>query len=396
MAYNPFYIAELITAYFQGTLSEAQQVELNLWLEKKENKAFLEELSNEENLPQKLMMFGRLREQAIWDKTLLGLQESNVVQISLPNPNLLRYKFLTIAAAVVIVVFGIYFFNNNNTSNNIPLIAQDIAPGKTGATLTLANGKKIRLNEVANGELAKEAGVVITKSANGDLIYEIKDKAGESNKVNTLSTANGELYNLRLPDGSHVWLNSASSLTYTANLIKNGRRKVKLDGEAYFEVAKDKAHPFIVESKGQEVEVLGTHFNINSYADEGNTKTTLLEGKVNISSFKEGTIHQSQVLRPNQQAVNTGSTIKVAEVDAADVIGWKNGKFVFDNEGIETVMRKISRWYNVEIIYQEDISGIKVTGGIPRSKNVSKILEMLENTDGVHFKIEDKKIIVKK
>jgi transmembrane sensor len=300
---------------------------------------------------------------------------------------------IAIAATMATAIFSaaLFFFKHQQKeiTQNVAII-NDIVPGHHGATLTLTNGKKIRLNEVANGELAKEAGVVITKSANGDLIYEIKDKAGESNKVNTLSTAKGEMYNLRLPDGSHAWLNAASSLTYAANLIKNGHRKVKLDGEAYFEVAKDKAHPFVVETKGQEVEVLGTHFNVNAYGDELVTKTTLLEGSVKLTAGRN-----KQILKPEEQAINNGKTIKVAPVNTESVIDWKEGDFYFEQVDFRSVMREIGRWYDVEVIYDPSVPENIISNGlISRNNKLSTVLKAIEKSGQIHFKIDGKKVYV--
>jgi len=305
------------------------------------------------------------------------------------------------AVATMIASAGIWFFNNNKEAATDQVAkVNDIAPGKQGATLTLASGKKIKLTEVANGELAKEAGVVITKSANGQLVYDIKGSKTESNKQNTLSTANGETYQVRLPDGSLVWLNAASSLTYSASLIESGLRRVKLDGEGYFEISKDKQHPFIVESHGQEVEVLGTHFNVNSYEDESAIKTTLLEGsvKINVSGLRPSLPQgKSRILKPNEQSqVTSEGKISVTEVVASEAIAWKNGKFIFNEETIESVMRKLSRWYNVEVVYEGDFSNIRFDGSISRSDKISKILDKITFTQAVKFKIDGRRIYVTK
>ncbi len=212
----------------------------------------------------------------------LDNRRNNAIRIS----SLQKYTWIGVAAAIVTMVLGVWFFmDKSETINHIQdrVVYQNvIGPGKHGATLTLANGKVIRLNEVADGELARQGEAVISKTADGQLIYKTKESKGGPSPVNSIATEKGETYRLRLPDGSVIWLNSASSLTYSAGLIQNGKRKVRLTGEGYFEIAKDKAHPFIVESGGQEVEVLGTHFNINAYTDEPAVKTTLLEGSVSV------------------------------------------------------------------------------------------------------------------
>ncbi|TKC64094.1 DUF4974 domain-containing protein [Pedobacter hiemivivus] len=293
-----------------------------------------------------------------------------------------------------------HLFNSTASLNN------NISTGSNTATLTLANGKKIKLSEVAAGQLSTEAGVSISKSKDGKLIYSVLERDNKVNdtiRLNTLSTAIGETYQIRLPDGTIVWLNAASSLKYPANFGVGSKRKVQLSGEAYFEVAKierknknslSERVPFIVATGKQEVEVLGTHFNISSYQEESTEKTTLLEGAVRVSLLN--TPSKNVNLLPNQQAVLTAGKLSMYDVDAAESVAWKNGKFTFDHEEINSIMRKVARWYNIEVVYQDNLEGVKLTGSISRFENISKLLEILENTKQVHFKIDGKRIIVKK
>ncbi|NQX54434.1 FecR domain-containing protein [Pedobacter panaciterrae] len=328
-----------------------------------------------------------------------GEQETifNYVVTQPQNRRKIRSMWPRIAAAASIILAvgaGIFFYANRSKTDAVQTAGNvnDVAPGKQGATLTLANGKKIRLSAAANGELAQEAGVTITKSANGQLVYEIKGNTTESNKINTLSTANGETYQLRLPDGSQVWLNSASSLTYTASLNERGKRVVRLSGEGYFEVAKDKAHPFVVQTTGQEVEVLGTHFNINSYADEPVVATTLLEGSVKVSGESK-----QQMLKPGQQALNNGTAIRVAKADLETAVDWKNNEFYLDKMDFRVAMRKIARWYDVEVIYSGSVpEHLEAGGWIPRSSNLSDVLKSIESSGLAHFKIEGRRLYVSK
>jgi transmembrane sensor len=303
---------------------------------------------------------------------------------------------IAIAAAVATIIFGagLFYYKQSIKQKQSDQTAykNDISPGKSGATLTLANGKKIRLDEVVNGKLAEEAGVVITKSANGQLVYEIKDRSGAFNKINTLSTAKGETYRVRLPDGSVVWLNAASSLTYSPNLTSKGKRRVKLEGEGYFEVAKDKNHPFVVESKGQEVEVLGTHFNVNAYVDEPTVATTLLEGSVKVTAA-----NGNQIIKPGEQAINNGATIKVTEANIENITDWKEGDFFLDRVNFKLAMRKIARWYNVEVVYADDVPDALEAGGwISRKNNLSAVLKSIEKSGIAHFKIEGRTLYVSK
>lgn len=309
---------------------------------------------------------------------------------------------IAVAAAVglAIIAAGLFYFRGEkNIPDQAGIYKGNTAPGKVGATLILADGKQIKLSDAANGEIAREAGIIVTKTTDGQLLYEIKGAAGTSEKMNTLSTAKGETYIITLPDKSKVWLNSASSLTYSAALTDHGIRKVKLEGEAYFEISKDKSHPFIVATKRQQTEVLGTHFNINSYADEQSEKTTLLEGSVKVSSLSAAAqTGEDSILKPGQQAVlNPKGNIMVQQVSVNDAVAWKNGKFVFDNESIESIMRRLVRWYDLDVVYEnEAVKNIPFTGSISRYDDISKILDKITYTQNIHFKIEGRRITVMK
>jgi transmembrane sensor len=319
------------------------------------------------------------------------------------------------AAAALFIVLGAGFYIYNKNSSYDLSAGKNIQPGKNTATLTLASGQKIRLSDAVDGEVAKEAGITITKTKDGQLVYAIGNEsstAGNTDKINTLTTAAGETYQVRLPDGSNVWLNAASSLKYPVNFAAAKERRVELTGEAYFEVAKvnsnakrtseEKKLPFIVVSNRQQVKVLGTHFNISSYSDDDDTKTTLLEGSVYV--FGEG---ESALLVPNQQAVLTSQQVtatntlvkaglKVTDVNAGKAIAWKNGKFEFVSEDIESILKKIARWYNVEIVYQDELVNKRFSGSFSRFDNVAEVLQTIQLTNTVHFKIEGRRILVMK
>jgi len=324
----------------------------------------------------------------------------NYVVAQPQNRRKIRSLWPRIAAAASIILAigaGIFFYTNRSKTDAVQTVSHvnDVAPGKQGATLTLANGEKIRLSAASNGELAKQAGVTVSKTANGQLVYEFKPSTQAEihrGAINTLTTAKGETYQLRLPDGSLVWLNAASSLTYAANLNERGKRRVRLEGEGYFEITKDKTHPFVVESNGQEVEVLGTHFNVNAYVDENNVKTTLIEGSVRVTAPSKGGV----MLLPGQQAtMGASKEINVQDIDAQTAVAWKNGEFVFERENIKSIMRKLARWYNVDVIYEGDVEKKALWGSISKYSNVSKVLEMLSGTGAVAFEIRSNSIIVK-
>jgi ferric-dicitrate binding protein FerR (iron transport regulator) len=393
----------------------------------------------------------------------------------------------TIAAAAVLLVagFGAHFYTlyyaarhleGSEATRELLNYANDIAPGKNTATITLANGSTIVLSDAKTGVVVGveslryndnslvqgASGTHFSGSLKGDQknTGPVSAPSPGVKEMLTATTPRGGTYQITLPDGTKVWLNAASSLKFPASFAKLKDRRVELVGEGYFEVAKDKAHPFIVKTDKQEVEVLGTHFNINSYADEASTKTTLLEGSVRVvyaprhpeydrlnparhpegsaatrtgpfassaqlkllnstdkrslpygrddgkdrddergqydgSRQDNGQIGKAIILKPNQQSVLTGNNqLKVESANVNKAIAWKNGKFVFEYESIESVMRKLARWYDAEIIYQGNFEGKTFTGSISRFDSISKILEKITYTQDVHFKIEGRRITV--
>jgi transmembrane sensor len=302
-------------------------------------------------------------------------------------------------AAVLLLCTGAVFFKINYGKQGH---LADVAPGGNKAVLTLADGSKIILDKADNGNLANQGGVRITKADDRQLVYTLNANSGQTEHVNevltnTISTPRGGQYQVNLPDGTRVWLNAASSLKFPLSFAGLKERKVELKGEAYFEVERDVSKPFVVQSDQQIVQVLGTHFNINSYSDEPDTKTTLLEGAVKVTALKGAKVEQA-FLKPGQQSrINSASRhVNVVSVDPMVEIAWKNGQFFFENESIENIMKQISRWYDVEVIYEDEIAGKTVWGSVTRYANVSKVLSILELTGGIHFKVEGRRIIVHK
>lgn len=294
-----------------------------------------------------------------------------------------------IAAAVAIIVIagaGWFYYANKSAERKNELAifkAKNILPGSNKAVLTLANGQTIVLTDAQNGDLAKENNAVVRKTADGQLVYKANTENDAAPIYNTVTTPKGGQYTLTLSEGTKVVLNAASSLTYPTK-FSGKERKVELTGEGYFEVAHNKAMPFRVVSRNQTVEVLGTHFNINSYLDEPGIKTTLLEGSVNVN----GTL-----LKPDQQAALVNNRIQVTEVDASEVVAWKDGLFKFDHTDIKTLMRQIARWYDVEVVYEGPVKNEQFYGKIERSYTLSEVLKVLE-LGKLHFRIEGRKIIV--
>ncbi|ALL07667.1 hypothetical protein AQ505_20540 [Pedobacter sp. PACM 27299] len=313
------------------------------------------------------------------------------------QPRVLWPKAVAAAAAVVLMVLSVggYFYSQNRsieTENRLSVNTHDVDPGGNKATLTLADGSKISLTDANNGELAKQSGVKISKSKNGELVYSVIASDATPLAFNTISTPKGGVYQVNLPDGTKVWLNAASSIKFPTTFAQLSQRKVELEGEAYFEVAKNKKVPFVVSTGGQQVQVLGTHFNISSYSDEGELKTTLLEGSVKV--IAANTI----VLKPGQQSNlkrNGSGDLKVSTANITQVMAWKNGFFHFEKENLHEVMRQLSRWYDIEVIYEVDRHDDEFMGDIPRGIKLSEALKIL-SFEGTQFRIEGHKLIVKK
>lgn len=320
----------------------------------------------------------------------------NLIFLKLPgNQSAFPKIGLRLAAAAVlvgIVISAIVLLMDRRQSGPHP-IANDLPPGKNKATLTLANHQQINLTDAANGQLVATKGLLITKTANGIAHFDFSGKNNNTNQINTLATPKGGQWELKLPDGTNVWLNSASALHFPNTFKNQQKRIVTLEGEAYFEVAKDAAHPFIVISGNQQVEVLGTHFNINNYSDEPCIKTTLLEGSVRVRARGDA---RPSMLKPGQQSVTTGDQLEVKSVDTDEVMAWKNGYFQFDDEPITSIMRKLSRWYDVQVNYEDGISTEGINGRVSRNNNISQVIKALEATKTVHFKLEGRRITVMK
>ena len=387
-----FNIAILISLLQKEEVDAAQQRELDNWLaEDPANMQLWQILNQQDQIQARLNVFENIDEQRGWQKVI---QQISGVPKQVNRPGLRLWTMLTSAAAILICLsIGIYFYSSRLEKSQ-PVkstYANDILPGKQGATLTLANGKQVVLNNTAEGKIAQESGVSISKSGNGSIEYEIKDALGSDlNLSNTLTTAKGETYRLRLPDGSVVWLNAGSSLTFSPSLRNGGARRVELTGEAYFEISKDKIHPFVVHTTSQQVTVLGTQFNINSYADEPATTTTLLEGSIQLNIGSIG----SRILVPGEQAKFENGLLGVRKANLQEVVAWKNGYFRFNDEPIESVMRKLARWYNIDVSYSGSPKGERFTGKLSRENNISQILNAMESTKAIHFKVEGRRVTV--
>ncbi|UOE46304.1 FecR domain-containing protein [Mucilaginibacter sp. SMC90] len=301
------------------------------------------------------------------------------------------------AAAVALLFSAILIFQEKQPGNTIAAnvvkkpAAKPIKPGRNTAILTLANGTSITLDDAKNGVIAKSGKSSVKKLANGLIAYSedgLAQPAGEPAK-NIVTVPRGGKYTVQLPDGTMVWLNSSSSLSYPV-AFAGANRSVTLTGEAYFEVTKNKHLPFIVHTNGVDVKVLGTHFNVSAYEDEKDIKTTLIEGSVSLSNNKS-----SALLVPGQQGVTgTDQGIITKPVNVNQVIAWKTGYFIFRDDDIRGIMKKISRWYDVEVEYQGNVTHRTFGGIYSMNKDINELLKGLELTGLIHFKIEERRIIV--
>ncbi|MEZ2440550.1 FecR family protein [Chitinophaga sp. RCC_12] len=373
--------------YEKGELSAEEQLRLNQWY-LSASAASKDSLSDEQ-----------LKESYDFLKARLPLKSYTKTRRIWP-------RITAVAAAIGGILIGVWFFNSHTALReqvqNETRYRNDIAPGKATATLTFANGKAITLS-------SSKTGIVVGDSLTYNDHTAVAPGADPSSRANaadlrslravemTLSTPRGGTYQVTLSDGTKVWLNAASGLTYTGNLNELRQRRVKLEGEAYFEVAKDKARPFIVESRGQELEVLGTHFNIKAYKDEPTVETTLLEGSVDIYATEA---HHAQKtssryrLKPNQYAVLNNDKMKITDVDPEAMVAWKSGYFQFNHESIQSIMQKLSRWYDIEVSYESGLPEEKFTGRISRSKHINQVLQLMEAGQSIKFKVEGRRVIV--
>lgn len=382
--YNINHLQELAHKWKKGVITAEELQEFNTWFNARPDQ-LLELPENYAGSPL-----------SIRDKVHRQLME-RVAQSRMVKTRVYRlWPKIAAAAAGVALVFGVWFFSAQyrNGRHSGPVsgsqFANDIKPGTNKATLTLGNGKVINLSNAKTGvvvgeDLTYNDGTSVSSSRQSVATRDLTPSVEM-----TLSTPRGGIYQITLSDGTKVWLNAASSLTYSATLIQHGVRRVKLEGEAYFEVFKDNAHSFIVESNGQEVEVLGTHFNVNAYHDEPTINTTLLEGAVKVTSGVN-----KQIIKPGEQAINNGNSIKVSKANIENVTDWKEGDFSMNRVNFKTAMRKIARWYDVEIVFDPSFpEDIESGGWVSRNNKLSVVLKLIESSGQVHFKVEGKKIYV--
>lgn len=406
------HLSDLLLKHLQGNLSGSGQDELTQWLLQSErNRHLFESVNDEEQLRQLVLQYeqeGAEDNEAI----ILSKIRRQIGSTPVRKMNMLRRRGM-VAAAIALVFAGIggYFLLKNKKETGPVAKAEkgaDIPPGRAGAILTLADGSQVVLDSLGNGVIATEKGTQIVLK-NGELAYNDANAGTVIPVYNTLTTPKGRQFQLTLPDGTKAWLNAASSLYYPT-IFSGDERRVQIAGEVYFEVKPDKSKPFIVNINGQgpggsQIEVLGTQFNVNAYANEPAIKTTLIEGKVKFgfqSVPQGGSNQQSAILKPGEQAVLThdlpagrqGSRLTIhdnADVDKA--VAWKSHLFNFEDASLEEVMRQIERWYDIEVVYEKNIPDIKFGGKMSNDVSLSGLLKSLQESE-VHFRLEGRKLIV--
>lgn len=309
------------------------------------------------------------------------------------------------AAAVLLLIGGSIYFYSTTKNNEKTIIVQDqknkkeVLPGTNKAQLTLSDGTIITLDTAANGAIAQQGNAAVIKRANGEIQYDVKGVAENKVMLNTMTTPKGGQYQLTLPDGSKIWLNAASSITYPVVFVGN-ERKIKVSGEVYLEVAKDKRRPFLVDVDGKStVQVLGTSFNINAYANEGNIKTTLVEGSVRVidlvKAARSRRYVQGVTLRPGQQAViaNNAEDIRIQPANIDRVLAWKNGFINFESGSFQEIMRQIERWYDIDVKIEGTLPPVSIEGRMDRGVHLSDLMGVLNNF-GIRTRLEGRTLIL--
>jgi transmembrane sensor len=392
MLTQEFRISELIARQLRGELSAEEQVELGEWLKSSDgNKLLYQEFADQQKTSFKIRNYQQTDSEALYQLTLEKIQlQSRPLQTSSTRKLLLR--IVVAAAAVILLVppLAIYLFLTpvKVVQTETTYVHDDIPAGGNKAYITLANGQKIQLSSAKNGIVMNGSSMSYADQS----LVEGSVPQLEKEEL-TISTPLGGQYQVTLSDGTVVFLNAGSALKYPAVFGKSAR-EVYLTGEAYFEVAKDKARPFTVTTPEQQLRVLGTHFNISAYADERATKTTLLEGAVQVSPLARSGAEPA-LLSPGEQSELRGNSLQLKMADLEEALAWKNGDFIFKEEALESIMRKVSRWYDVQVEFEDEASKHIILGGmVSRAKNISAILKMIELTKRVQFRVQGRKIIV--
>lgn len=302
-------------------------------------------------------------------------------------------------AAAILIGLAIFLILSSRVSSNVKTFSDgdiSVLAGTDKAVLSLSDGKRIPLGKNAALTLAEENGTKITQEKDGKIIYQGSSGQVEKNLTNVLEVPKGGQFSVTLSDGTKVWLNAGTTIKYPVKFAEKGNRMVHLSGEAYFEVSKDSSRPFVVKTERQSIEVLGTHFNINSYSEEPKSITTLAEGSVRISPLSGS--RSAFVLKPGESATTDAKHTQVGKADMESAMAWRKGMIYFRDAPLTEIMRQVSRWYNIEIDYNGKVPDRSFTGGIYRNADLSELLKILMLND-IHFTLTEnqnnRKLIVK-
>lgn len=387
MSYSETHIAHLLLKQVSGELTPEETLVLQEWRALSvENAQLYDELTQPAGLQSRLREFEEASAQA-----------ARVQAPAVKTPKLLRYHWWRYAAAFLILLGSALFMNIKRKSDSFTVSKPvEIAAAGYKATLTLADGTVISLDSSSGGTIAQQGNSSVVKMPDGTIRYDKKGAANAALMMNTMSTPKGGQYKLILPDGTKVWLNAASSVTYPAAFAADSRN-IAMTGEVYLEVAQEQGKPFMVDINGEGVvEVLGTAFNINAYKDNGNVKTTLVNGKLRVgNAYRRQPAPDAVVLLPGQQAVQETQSLRVMNgVDLAQVLAWKNGIFDFNGANFRIFMREVERWYDVDVKYEGTIPDIRFKGKMDRAIKLSGVIRFL-NDYGVHTQLEGRTLIIK-
>jgi len=384
-------ISYLLSRFMGSKLDEHEKNQLNHWLKEDDaNQSLLDDLVCSKKREQRLEQIDRIDLDDEWKRFK---KNSSPKLISMKNKWLDLARYAAVIALPMLIAG--YLLLQNYNANQFAESLSVIEPGTQTAHLVLSNGKKIALDEMAL-KMREANNQVLIENKNRSLNYtSVNNESKKQTTVfNELLIGKGEEYQLVLSDGTQVWLNSESRLKFPVQFAKN-KREVILEGEAFFEVTKNPEAPFIVKTGPMNVEVLGTSFNVSAYKDEASIQTTLVEGKVRVSStFGQS---QEQVLKPNEQAVfnKSNNQIEIIEVNAALYACWREGVFVFDEDNLEDILKKLSRWYDLNVFFKsEEVRAYQFSGKLPRFKNCNELLEMIEKTTDVQFTMKENRTVI--
>lgn len=381
MRHDPLEIARLVSGYIHQTLSaEEEKAFLELLRQDEEVKQLLESYRDVSQIESRLTSMQRHDATAAWER----FQDKKIKK---KKQRPWRSWLAAAAAVIFLLCVGLWYIKRDDriVPDKTHRYANDVLPGESQAKLLLSDGSSVILSDAAI-HLSEKNGISM-KGDSGELIYNssVTEKSADL-LFNTLEVPKGGMYKITLADGTRAWVNASSTLSFPVNFASD-ERKIKLMGEAYFEVAKDNSRPFKVVINNTEITVLGTSFNVTGYTEA--TVTTLIDGAVKVSQAE-----QMSNLKPGEQAVASNGNIKVGIADIEKAIAWKDGYFLFNEDRLKPILEELARWYDLELVFKNEVPNVHIGGSISRKENLSEVLEMLKDVSGLNFSIDRRKLIV--